>query len=109
MRKLRLFVFLLVAALAAATVPAQANDVGSPAHAAEVIPVGDVYVNGYYRKDGTYVQPHYRSAPDGNARNNYSYPGNYNPYTGRVAPGNPDSYPLRAPRRGSSLDRYLGR
>jgi hypothetical protein len=24
------------------------------------------YVNGYTRKDGTYVAPHYRSAPDGN-------------------------------------------
>lgn len=32
---------------------------------------GDVYVNGYYRADGTYVQPHYRSAPDGNRFNNY--------------------------------------
>ena len=23
-----------------------------------------VHVNGYYRKDGTYVQPHYRSSPN---------------------------------------------
>jgi hypothetical protein len=36
---------------------------------------GDVYVRGYYRKDGTYVQPHYRSAPDGNPYNNWSFPG----------------------------------
>lgn len=33
----------------------------------------DVYVNGYYRNNGTYVQPHYRSNPDGNPYNNYSY------------------------------------
>lgn len=33
----------------------------------------DVYVNGYYKKDGTYVQPHTRSNPDGNPYNNYSY------------------------------------
>lgn len=31
----------------------------------------DVYVDGYSRKDGTYVEPHYRSAPDGNPYNNY--------------------------------------
>lgn len=51
-----------------------------------------VHVRGYYRKDGTYVQPHYRSSPDGNPYNNYSYPGNYNPYTGRFAKGNPSTY-----------------
>lgn len=31
----------------------------------------DVYVDGYYRKDGTYVQPHVRSAPDSSRSNNY--------------------------------------
>ncbi len=51
-----------------------------------------VRVRGYYRKDGTYVQPHYRSNPDGNPYNNWSFPGNINPYTGKVAPGNPDTY-----------------
>jgi hypothetical protein len=51
-----------------------------------------VYVRGYFRKDGTYVRPHYRSAPDGNPYNNWSFPGNVNPYTGKVAPGNPDTY-----------------
>lgn len=49
-------------------------------------------VRGYYRKDGTYVQPHYRSNPDGNPYNNWSYPGNVNPYTGAVAPGNSGTY-----------------
>jgi hypothetical protein len=53
---------------------------------------GSVSVRGYTRKDGTYVSPHYRSAPDGNPYNNWSYPGNVNPYTGKVAPGNPDIY-----------------
>ena len=51
-----------------------------------------VRVRGYYKKDGTYVQPHYRSNPDGNPYNNWSYPGNTNPYTGKVAPGNPETY-----------------
>lgn len=51
-----------------------------------------VYVNGYYRSNGTYVQPHYRSSPDSSPYNNYSYPGNTNPYTGVTATGNPDTY-----------------
>ena len=43
----------------------------------------DVWVNGYYRSSGTYVQPHYRSSPDSNPYNNWSSRGNYNPYTGK--------------------------
>jgi hypothetical protein len=49
----------------------------------------DNYVNGYYRNDGTYVQPHFRSDPDSSRLNNYSTQGNYNPYTeqqGTVSP-----------------------
>jgi hypothetical protein len=52
----------------------------------------DEYVNGYYRSNGTYVNGYYRSSPDGNPYNNYSFPGNYNPYTGVTATGNPDTY-----------------
>lgn len=52
----------------------------------------DVWVNGYTRKDGTSVRGHYRSSPDGNPYNNYSYPGNTNPYTGVRATGNPSTY-----------------
>ncbi|HTK30699.1 MAG TPA: hypothetical protein VL332_01955 [Candidatus Saccharimonadaceae bacterium] len=44
---------------------------------------GGVYVHGYMRKDGTYVQPHMRSVPDGNFNNNWSTQGNVNPYTGQ--------------------------
>jgi hypothetical protein len=43
-----------------------------------------VSVKGYYRKDGTYVKPHYRSDPDGSKTNNWSYCGNVNPTTGEV-------------------------
>ena len=35
---------------------------------------GDVWVNGYFRKDGTYVSGHWRTRPDGNPYNNYSTP-----------------------------------
>lgn len=52
----------------------------------------DVWVDGYYRNDGTYVTGHYRSAPNGNPYDNFSFPGNTNPYTGNTATGNPDTY-----------------
>ena len=45
----------------------------------------DVDVRGYYRKDGTYVKPYSRTKPDGIKSNNYSYPGNYNPNTGKIS------------------------
>lgn len=32
---------------------------------------GDVYVKGYTKKDGTYVQPYVRSSPDSYRYNNY--------------------------------------
>ena len=44
---------------------------------------GDVFVNGYFRKDGTYVQPYVRSAPDSSVNNNWSTYPNVNPYTGQ--------------------------
>src|SRR5258706_10041350 len=43
---------------------------------------GSVSVRGYTKKDGTYVAPHQRSAPDGNFDNNWSTKGNVKPYTG---------------------------
>lgn len=44
----------------------------------------DVHVKAYTRSDGTHVQAHYRSAPDGNFDNNWSTLGNVNPYTGEL-------------------------
>lgn len=41
------------------------------------------HVNGYYRSNGTYVSPHYRSGRDGYHNNNWSVQGNVNPYTGK--------------------------
>jgi hypothetical protein len=43
----------------------------------------DVSVDGYYRKDGTYVQPHHRSDPNSTSNDNWSTKGNTNPYTGQ--------------------------
>ena len=50
-----------------------------------------VKVKGYYRKDGTYVQPHYRTAPNATNRDNFSTKGNVNPYTGEPGYITPDS------------------
>ena len=58
-----------------------------------------VWVDPYVRKNGTEVQGYYRSNPDGNPYNNWSYPGNGNPYTGKEAMGTPNRY----------LDRYQNR
>jgi hypothetical protein len=41
-----------------------------------------VHVNGYTKSDGTYVQPHERTAPNATRDDNYSTRGNVNPYTG---------------------------
>jgi hypothetical protein len=57
------------------------------------------WVRGHIRNDGTYVGPYQRSNPDHNPYNNYNFPGNYNPNSGRTTPGNPDTY----------LDRYYDR
>jgi hypothetical protein len=47
------------------------------------IVLADVWVNGYTRSNGTYVQGHWRSDPDGKAYNNWSTEGNVNPHTGK--------------------------
>jgi hypothetical protein len=44
----------------------------------------DEFVRGYFRSNGTYVAPHYRSSPDGNFFNNWSTYPNINPYTGQM-------------------------
>jgi opacity protein-like surface antigen len=57
----------------------------------------DVYHQGYMRNDGTYVQPHYQTAPNNTRLDNYSTQGNVNPYTGQAGTVNP--YPTN---RGNS-------
>ncbi len=33
----------------------------------------DVFVNGYFKSNGTYVAPHYRTSPNNSVYDNYSY------------------------------------
>lgn len=51
--------------------------------------MGDEYVNGYSRKDGTYVPSHYRSDRNDTTLDNWSTKGNTNPYTGLSGGTNP--------------------
>src|SRR4051812_19073256 len=48
------------------------------------------HVNGYERKDGTYVAPYERTQANTTRDDNYGTRGNYNPYTGKTGTGNTD-------------------
>ncbi|MCW3108274.1 MAG: hypothetical protein JWQ09_2780 [Segetibacter sp.] len=50
-----------------------------------------VRVSGYYRSNGTYVQPYFRTAPNSTNRDNFSTKGNVNPYTGKPGWVEPDN------------------
>lgn len=58
--------------------------------------LADVYVPGYVKKDGTYVQGHYQTSPNGTKLDNYSTQGNTNPYTGQR--GTVDPYRVEPPK-----------
>ncbi len=68
--------------------------------------IADTRVRGYHRSNGTYVQPYYRSDPNGTKSDNYSNCGNVNPYTGQTGTRNCNSsnspqreYPNSSPTR----------
>ena len=44
----------------------------------------DVLVGGYFRRDGSFIQPHYRTSANESLFDNYSTKGNINPYTGKA-------------------------
>lgn len=69
-----------------------------------------VHVKGYTRKDGTYVPPHERTAPNSTRLDNYSTKGNYNPYTGKEGTKSPypeRSFPAYTPFSQPTVPRYL--
>ena len=53
------------------------------------------YVPGYHRHDGTYVRPYHRTVPNGTKCDNYTNPGNVNPWNG--IPGTKSPAPERCP------------
>ena len=54
-------------------------------------------VKGHVRKDGTYVAPHVRTAPNSTRVDNYSSKPNVNPYTGKK--GTVDPYAPPKPKK----------
>ena len=58
-----------------------------------VVHAKDVRVDGYHRKDGTYVRPHVRSAPDGAKWNNYGPSGGVDMMNGRNRDADSDGLP----------------
>lgn len=73
--------------------------------------LADTQVKGYYKKNGTYVQPHYRSSPNSTPNDNYSTKGNVNPYTGKEGTRNPEpnnqyGYPSLQPLELEPLQPY---
>ena len=76
----------------------------------------DVFVRGHYRGNGTYVQPHYRSNPNGLKHDNWSTKGNINPYTGERGKRTYETFPSQPlfqnnfrPRNYDYLNRREGR
>lgn len=59
----------------------------------QVTPASAGSVRGYYRSNGTYVEPHYRSNPNSTVWDNYSTRGNVNPYTGEIGTRTPTPAP----------------
>jgi hypothetical protein len=51
-----------------------------------------VLVEGYFCKDGTYVQPLITPSLESTLYKNDNYPGTVHPYPGKVPPGNPNTY-----------------
>lgn len=59
-----------------------------------------VQVDGHIRRDGTYVAPSYRTAPNNTLTDNYSSKPNVNPYTGQAGTVDPYKQPsYQAPAR----------
>ena len=66
----------------------------------------DVQVNGYYRQNGTYVQPYTRTSPNTTRVDNYSTQGNTNPYTGQAGTVNINSNSFSNSYPNSGLGSY---
>jgi hypothetical protein len=64
------------------------------------------YVRGYTRRDGTYVSPHYRSSANSTVRDNWSYRGNTNPYSGSTGGSYYRSSPSSEYYRGYTAPSY---
>jgi hypothetical protein len=80
---------------------------GSSYSSAPITAGGDTWVNGYFKKDGTYVDGYYRSRPNSTNTDNYSTQGNVNPYTGKSGTRARD-YSLESQDYGAGKDIQTG-
>jgi hypothetical protein len=64
------------------------------------------YVSPYVKKDGTFVEGHFKSAPNSTKTDNYSSQGNINPYTGKE--GTADPYKPSQPSTSSTYGTHCG-
>ena len=62
-------------------------------------PIGHHYVQGYYRRDGTYVSGHFKTDADDSFWNNWSSRGNINPYTGKTGSKVPPGWSMSTVNR----------
>ncbi len=63
--------------------------------------------DGYVRRDGTYVPPHFQTNPDSNRFNNWSSQGNTNPFTGHAGTVSPYPQPYQPPQPSYSAPRSI--
>ncbi len=50
---------------------------------------------GYFKSNGTYVQPYYKTSPNKTKFDNYSSKYNYNPFTGKKGTVDPFKYKFK--------------
>lgn len=71
------------------TVRSYAHSSSRPRSSRSYARSGVIHVPGHVNRDGKYVQPYYRTHPNGTQYDNYSSKGNVNPYTGKVGTKTP--------------------
>jgi hypothetical protein len=79
----QVLIAIIVTALAASPAFAKGSRGRSRSRTPKPKANGPVYVKPHVKKDGTYVPPSHRKAPNASKFDNYSTKGNVNPYTGK--------------------------
>ena len=65
--------------------------------------IAQTHVDGYVKRDGTYVAPHMRTESNNTRTDNYSTQGNVNPYTGQSGTVNPYNQPSNTYQQNSNV------
>jgi hypothetical protein len=85
---MKLTIIALATTVLALSVPAHAQSYGNSRSGGYDYGTGSNsnshYVRPHTRSDGSYVDGHHRTNPNGSTRDNYGASGNYNPYSGNT-------------------------